>query len=86
MTDFAPTTVQLPSLAVTIISSLARNGIQALAAVMVSAGALQSNQVAQFSSIGVGVLMWGATIVWSMIEKNVNHKTAVVAVAQAKAS
>lgn len=86
MTDFSPTTAQLPSLTATIVSFLSRDALKALAAAMVASGALIPSQVSPFISIGLGIAMWGATMAWSAIEKVSNHKTAQVAVAQAKAS
>ena len=84
--DFTPEAVQLPSPVVNMATSLSRDLLKAAAAWMVGHGALSSGSSTQFESIGLGVILWGLTIVWSMVEKQLNHKTAVAAVAQAKAS
>lgn len=82
----SPSTIQLPPLALTLATSAARFVLTAGAAWLVKAGWVQSDQQTQVIQIGVGIVLGAAALAWSWYEKQANHKTAVAAVAQAKAS
>jgi len=69
MTDFSPEPVQLPSLAKSITTSLIRQGLTWLAGILVTSGALASDQSAQFVTVLSGVALGLVSVVWSIAQK-----------------
>lgn len=70
----------LPSLAVTFVTSAARSLLQLAAGALVAHGVLASGQSADFVQVGVGLAVGVAALAWSWIEKQHNHAQAIAVV------
>lgn len=76
MVQFDPVPTAVPPLALQILGGLARHGMTYVAGILATAGALTGDQQAQFISIGVSLLLAGASYAWSVIQKrNVKKAT-----------
>lgn len=49
--------------------SAARHVFSGLGGALVTAGAIQSDQLGQFVTIGSGVAVWGCGLLWSAVQK-----------------
>lgn len=74
--DFTPDVAAtgLPSLLQQGVASAARAGLNALAGMLASAGVLSGDQTTQFVTVGVALVTWGATWVWSQVKNRNAHK------------
>lgn len=75
---------QTPSLFAQALASLLRSWLSAAAGAMVTAGILTGDQSTQFVTVGVALITWGASYVWSLIQKRsakkaLNHAIAAPA-------
>ncbi len=65
-----PTTVnEVTPLWTQILAGITRHGLSALSGVLVSAGALNTDQQSQFVAIGSGIVLWLGQVAWSAIQK-----------------
>lgn len=77
MADYTPTPVSpLPGFLSSMVASVARHGLTTAAGALVSFGVFRATQTSEFVDLGVSVVLWGAAMVWSSIQK----KNAVKAV------
>lgn len=60
---------QLPSLLRMLVMGAARHALTGIAGSLVTAGALSSDQTAQFVQIGGGIVVWLAGYAWSAANK-----------------
>lgn len=64
-----PDTVQLPSLVQQLVAALARKGLTAAAAALVTWGLLPEGQSGEFVTIGAGLALGAVSIGWTWVEK-----------------
>lgn len=76
---------QLPSFVLSIASSFLRHGLTVAAGALAADGAIQKDQTTQFVAVGMSVGLWATALLWSYVEKRLNHSAAVAAVVDAKA-
>lgn len=69
MSDPAATPNGLPSMLTMLLAAITRHLMTALAGVLVTAGALQTDQQESFVGIGVGICVFLAGLAWSAIQK-----------------
>lgn len=60
----------LPSFLQMIVGAAVRHAMSAFAGILVANGAVQSDQAAQFVSIGTGIVIWLAGYGWSAVQKH----------------
>jgi hypothetical protein len=70
----------LPSLAQQIVTALAQKGLTALATAMTGAGIIAPSQGAQVVSLGVAVVLWAASFVWTWARERHTRATLVRAI------
>ncbi len=74
-------TPAIPPLAATMLASVCRAGLQALAGVLIAHGAMQDGQSGEFVSIGLGLAASAAGVAWSWLQHRNAHKALQAAVA-----
>lgn len=74
----------LPPMANAVVSAVARHLLSVIAGALAAHGALSSSQTDQFEQIGLGLVVWGASLAWSYWQKR-HARTVLVAAINAPA-
>ena len=62
-------TKPLPGFLSSMVASVARHGLTSAASALATFGVIQASQSSEFIDLGLSVVLWGAGLWWSAIQK-----------------